>query len=87
MIIIKNKLLYPNKETEFIKMLCSTDLFIDDISHLPYLDNKQPIFQINVDLYNIPIGAEDMFSTIILYYALENILEPKDLVYNLNCLL
>jgi len=42
------------------------------LTELPYLDNKQPIFQINVDLYNIPIGAEDMFSTIILYYALEN---------------
>lgn len=32
--IIKNKLLDPNKETDFIKMLCSTNLFIDDISHL-----------------------------------------------------
>ena len=42
------------------------------LTELPYLDNKKPIFQINVDLYNIPMGAEDMFSTTVLYRALEN---------------
>jgi hypothetical protein len=31
-----------------------------------------PIFQINVDLYDIPIGTEDVLSTTVLYHALEN---------------
>ena len=42
------------------------------LTELPYLENALPIFQINVDLYDIPIGAEDMFSTTVLYHALEN---------------
>jgi hypothetical protein len=42
------------------------------LTELPYLENALPIFQINVDLYDIPIGTEDMFSTTVLYHALEN---------------
>ena len=42
------------------------------LTELPYLENKKPIFQINVDLYNIPMGAEDIFSTTVLYHALKN---------------
>ena len=42
------------------------------LTELPYLENTSPIFQINVDLYDIPIGTEDMFSSTVLYHALEN---------------
>jgi len=42
------------------------------LTELPYLDDKQPIFQINVDLFNIPLGAGDMFSTTLLYHAMKN---------------
>ena len=42
------------------------------ITELPYLKKMVPIFQINVDLYDIPIGAEDMFSTTVLYHSLEH---------------
>ena len=42
------------------------------LTELPYLENTLPIFQINVDLYDIPIGTEDMFSSTVLYHALEN---------------
>ena len=42
------------------------------LTELPYLKKTVPIFQINIDLYNIPIGAEDMFSTTVLYNALKN---------------
>lgn len=42
------------------------------LTELPYLGDKKPIFQINVDLYNIPVGAEDMFSATVLYHAMEN---------------
>jgi hypothetical protein len=42
------------------------------LTELPYLENKQPIFQINVDLFDIPIGAGDMFSTTLLYNSMKN---------------
>jgi hypothetical protein len=42
------------------------------LTELPYFKKMVPIYQINVDLYDIPIGAEDMFSTTVLYHALEN---------------
>ena len=42
------------------------------LTELPYLKKMVPIFQINVDLYDIPIGTEDMLSTTVLYHALEN---------------
>ena len=42
------------------------------LTELPYLGNKKPIYQINVDLYNIPDGTEDMFSSTILYHIMKN---------------
>ncbi len=42
------------------------------LTELPYLGDKRPIFQINVDLYNIPRGADDMFSTTLLYQLMKN---------------
>ena len=42
------------------------------LTELPYLGNKEPVYQINVDLFNIPKGEEDMFSSTILYHALQD---------------
>jgi hypothetical protein len=41
------------------------------ITEMPYLDNRKPIYQINVDLFNIPMVDEDVFSATILYHALK----------------
>ena len=37
------------------------------LTELPYLANRKPIYQVNIDIYNIPRGSEDIFSTTILY--------------------
>jgi hypothetical protein len=42
------------------------------LTELPYLKRTVPIYQINVDLYDIPMGTEDMFSTTVLYHAVAN---------------
>jgi hypothetical protein len=42
------------------------------LTELPYLKKMVPIYQINVDLYDIPMGTEDMFSTTVLYHAVAN---------------
>ncbi len=42
------------------------------ITELPYLDAQKPIYQINVDLTNIPFEDEDVFAVTVLYHALKN---------------
>ena len=42
------------------------------LTELPYFKKTMPIFQINVDLYDIPIGSDDIFSTTVLYHRLKN---------------
>ena len=42
------------------------------ITELPYFKRTVPIFQINIDLYDMPIGSDEMFSTTVLYHTLEN---------------
>jgi hypothetical protein len=42
------------------------------LTELPYLKKTVPIYQINVDLYDIPMGAGDMFSTTVLYHTEKN---------------
>ncbi len=37
------------------------------VTELPYLDIKKPIYQINVDLFDIQMGDEDVFSATVLY--------------------
>jgi len=41
------------------------------ITELPYLDNRKPVYQINVDVHNIPMEDEDVFSSTILYHFLK----------------
>jgi len=47
------------------------------ITELPYLDNRKPIYQINVDLLNISMEDEDVFSTTVLYHILK-----KEIVFD-----
>jgi len=42
------------------------------LTELPYLDTRKPIYQINVDLLNIPFEDEDVFAVTVLYHALKN---------------
>ena len=41
------------------------------ITELPYLDTRKPIYQINVDLLNIPFEDEEVFSATVLYHVLK----------------
>ncbi|MBT3915283.1 MAG: hypothetical protein HOF23_02860 [Rhodospirillaceae bacterium] len=41
------------------------------MTELPYLDNRKPIYQINVDVHDIPMEDEDVFSSTILYHILK----------------
>ena len=42
------------------------------LTELPYLKPKDPIYQINVDLYNISIVDDNIFSVTVLYNTLNN---------------
>ena len=42
------------------------------VTEMPYLANRKPIYQVNVDLFNIPIEDDDIFSATVLYHALKN---------------
>ena len=41
------------------------------LTELPYLDNRKPTYQINVDLFNIPMEDEDIFSSTVIYHTLK----------------
>jgi hypothetical protein len=41
------------------------------ITELPFLDNRKPVYQINVDVHDIPMEDEDVFSSTILYHFLK----------------
>jgi hypothetical protein len=42
------------------------------VTEMPYLGDRKPIYQINVDLFNIPIEDDDIFSATMFYHALKN---------------
>jgi hypothetical protein len=42
------------------------------LTELPYLRNKKPIYQINIDISDILMEDEDMFSVSVLYDAVKN---------------
>jgi hypothetical protein len=42
------------------------------VTEMPYLGDRKPIYQINVDLFNISIGDDDIFSATVLYHVLKN---------------
>ena len=41
------------------------------ITELPYLDNRKPVYQINVDVHDIPMEDENVFSSTVLYHFLK----------------
>jgi hypothetical protein len=62
----------------FLGMICKYEKQILKIkatmflTELPYLRNKKPIYQINIDLYDILIDGEDIFSVTVLYHVRKN---------------
>ena len=47
------------------------------ITELPFLDNRKPVYQINVDVHDIPMEDEDVFSSTTLYHYLK-----KEIVFD-----